>query len=396
MICIVLGTRPEIIKMSPIIRECEKRRLDYFILHTGQHYSYEMDRIFFEELGLPAPGVNIEAGSGTHGAQTGEILGGVERELIKRNMAGSPGKVAPADKIKETDRGSVNEDTENVPDIVLVQGDTNTVLAGALAAVKLHIPVGHVEAGLRSFDRNMPEEINRVVADHISDLLFAPTETARLNLMREGLPEDRIFVTGNTVVDAVYVNLGIAEQKFFNWPDLVAGNLHLEKGKFALVTAHRAENVDTQNRLQAIFSGLGDLHRETDMPVVFPVHPRTAKMMEHYRIIPEGVVLSKPVGYLEFLRLESNAGLILTDSGGIQEESCILRVPCVTLRDTTERPETLAVGSNILAGADRKRILESSLLMLQKQTDWENPYGDGHAGSRIVGIIKDNPGADLN
>ena len=396
MICIVLGTRPEIIKMSPIIRECEKRKLDYFILHTGQHYSYEMDRIFFEELGLPAPGVNIEAGSGTHGAQTGEILAGVERELIERDMAGSPDMVAQADKMKEKDQVSLKNDPGNVPDIVLVQGDTNTVLAGALAAVKLHIPVGHVEAGLRSFDRNMPEEINRVVADHISDLLFAPTSTAHLNLIREGLPEDRIFVTGNTVVDAVYENLGIAEHKFRNRSDLAAGNLHLEKGKFALVTAHRAENVDIQSRLQAILSGLGDLHRETGMPVVFPVHPRTAKMMDHYRLIPEGVTLSKPVGYLEFLRLESNAGLILTDSGGIQEESCVLRVPCVTLRDTTERPETLVVGSNILAGADRRRILESSLSMLQKPTDWENPYGDGHSGRRIVGIIEDNPTVHMN
>jgi UDP-N-acetylglucosamine 2-epimerase (non-hydrolysing) len=396
MICIVLGTRPEIIKMSPIIRECEKRRLDYFILHTGQHYSYEMDRIFFEELGLPAPGVNIEAGSGAQGAQTGEILAGVERELIERNMAGSPGMVSHADKMKETDPCTLKKEAENVPDIVLVQGDTNTVLAGALAAVKLHIHVGHVEAGLRSFDRNMPEEINRIVADHISDLLFAPTATARLNLMREGLPEGRIFVTGNTVVDAVYENLGIAEQKFWNWSDLVADNLHLERGKFALVTAHRAENVDIKNRLQAILSGLGDLHRETDMPVVFPVHPRTAKMMERYRLLPDGVTLSKPVGYLEFLRLESNAGLILTDSGGIQEESCILRVPCVTLRDTTERPETLEVGSNVLAGADRIRILESSLSMLQKPTEWENPYGDGHAGSRIVGIIENNPKINPN
>ena len=209
MIGILLGTRPEIIKMSPVIRECERRGLDYFILHTGQHYSYEMDRLFFEELELPDPNYNLDVGSGTHAGQTAKIMTGVEDVLVKES-----------------------------PDIVLVQGDTNTVMAGALAASKLHMRVGHIEAGLRSFNRRMPEEINRVVTDHISDYLFAPTESARENLLTEGIDDTKICVTGNTVVDAVYQNLDIAKKKAN-----VLKDLDLEPRKYFLVTAHRQENV---------------------------------------------------------------------------------------------------------------------------------------------------------
>jgi len=212
MISIVLGTRPEIIKMSPVIRECEEKGLDYFILHTGQHYSYEMDRVFFDELELPQPKYNLDVGSGTHAEQTGRIMIGVEKVLMKER-----------------------------PDIVLVQGDTNTTLAGALAAAKLQIKVGHVEAGLRSFDRRMPEEINRVLTDHISDYLFAPTENAKQNLLREGLDGSRIYVTGNTIVDAVYQNLEIAKKKVS-----VLKDLGLKPEGYFLVTAHRQENVDVK------------------------------------------------------------------------------------------------------------------------------------------------------
>jgi len=205
MIAIILGTRPEIIKMSPIIRECEKQSLNYFILHTGQHYSYNLDRIFFEDLELPAPKYNLDVGSGTHAEEIGEMLIGIEKVLLREKL-----------------------------DIVLVEGDTNTVLAGALAAAKLHIKVGHVEAGLRSHDRSMPEEINRILADHVSDYLFAPTEKAKENLLREGIEEDKIFVTGNTIVDAIYQNQGIAKRKVN-----ILDKLNLSSGEYFLITLHR-------------------------------------------------------------------------------------------------------------------------------------------------------------
>jgi len=353
MISIVLGTRPEIIKMSPVIRECEEKGLDYFILHTGQHYSYEMDRVFFDELELPQPKYNLDVGSGTHAEQTGRIMIGVEKVLMKER-----------------------------PDIVLVQGDTNTTLAGALAAAKLQIKVGHVEAGLRSFDRRMPEEINRVLTDHISDYLFAPTENAKQNLLREGLDGSRIYVTGNTIVDAVYQNLEIAKKKVS-----VLKDLGLKPEGYFLVTAHRQENVDVKERLEGILKGLELIRQEFSMPVVFPMHPRTRRRIREFGLSLDGIEVINPLGFLEFLQLEANARLVLTDSGGVQEETCILKVPCVTLRDNTERPETLEVGSNVLAGTDPESILESVRIMLDRERSWENPFGDGRAGERIVRII---------
>jgi len=354
MIAIILGTRPEIIKMSPVIRECERKGLDYFILHTGQHYSYEMDRVFFNELELPLPKYNLDVGSGTHAEQTGKIMIGVERILI-------------------------NEE----PDMVLVQGDTNTTLAGALTAAKLHIKVGHVEAGLRSYDRRMPEEINRVLADHISDYLFAPTEKAKQNLLREGIDENKIFVTGNTIVDAVYQNLEIAKRKVN-----VLKDLGLKPKEYFLVTVHRQENVDVKERLKGILKGLELIHEEFSMPVVFPIHPRTQKRIKEFGLSLDDVTVIDPLGFLEFLQLEANARLVLTDSGGVQEETCILCVPCVTLRDNTERPETLEVGSNILAGTKPETILQSVKTMFSRENSWKNPFGDGKAGKMIVKILR--------
>ena len=353
-ISVILGTRPEIIKMSPVIRECERRGEDYFILHTGQHYSYEMDRVFFEELELPQPRYNLDVGSGTHAEQTGKIMIGVEKVLMREK-----------------------------PDIVLVQGDTNTVLAGALAATKLHIKVGHVEAGLRSYDRRMPEEINRVLTDHISDYLFAPTEKAKQNLLREGIDENKIFITGNTIVDAVYQNLEIAERKAN-----VLKDLGLKSREYFLVTAHRQENVDAKERLKGILKGLELIHKEFSMPVVFPIHPRTQKRIKEFGLSFDGVEVINPLGFLEFLQLEANARLVLTDSGGVQEETCILGVPCVTLRDSTERPETLEIGSNILVGTKPEKILEGVRTMLNRENNWRNPFGDGKAGERIVEILE--------
>jgi len=351
-VSIVLGTRPEIIKFSPIIRECERLGLDYFILHTGQHYSYNMDRVFFEQLELPEARYNLDVGSGTHAEQTGKMLIGIEKVLKQEK-----------------------------PDIVLVEGDTNSTLAGALAAVKLHIKVGHVEAGLRSYDRGMPEEINRVLADHCSDLLFAPTEKSKRILLGEGISEDRVFVTGNTVVDAVYQNLEIAERRVD-----VLNSLGLEEHGFFLVTVHRQENVDSEERFRGILKGLELVKERFGLPVVYPVHPRAKKQMEAFSLNPKGLTLIEPLDYLSFLRLESKARLVLTDSGGVQEETCVLKVPCVTLRYNTERPETLEVGSNTLAGADPQVILEKTDLMLGKERSWDNPFGDGDAGKKIVEI----------
>ena len=349
-IAIILGTRPEIIKMAPVIRECQRRGLDHFVLHTGQHYSYEMDRVFFEQLELAPPEYNLDAGSGTHADQTGRIMSGIEKVLMKAE-----------------------------PDVVLVQGDTNTVLAGALAASKLHIKVGHVEAGLRSYDRSMPEEINRIVADHISDYLFAPTKNSRANLRKEGIAEEKISVTGNTIVDSVYQNREIADRKVD-----VLKDLGLEPKEYFLVTAHRAENVDNQSRLKEILKGLELIKKEFGLPVIFPMHPRTRKMVNEFGLELDGIRVIEPVGFLEFLQLEANARLVLTDSGGVQEETCILGVPCVTLRENTERPETVDVGGNVLVGARAHEMLKATRQMLSRGNGWKNPFGDGRAGSLIL------------
>ncbi|HPR42081.1 MAG TPA: UDP-N-acetylglucosamine 2-epimerase (non-hydrolyzing) [Candidatus Methanofastidiosa archaeon] len=353
-IAVILGTRPEIIKFSPIIRELEERGIAYYTIHTGQHYSFEMDRIFFEELELPVPKYHLNVGSGEHGEQTGKMLTGIEG-IFKRNM----------------------------PLCSLVQGDTNTVLAGSIVTSKMPVKLGHVEAGLRSFDRSMPEEVNRIVSDHLSDLLFAPTDVSRNYLLKEGIPEEKIYITGNTVVDAAYQNLEISKRSTD-----IEGIVKDEE--YALVTAHRQENVDNADRLSNILSALGTVHRENGMPVIFPAHPRTVKMMKSFGLeAPEGVRVIKPVGYLEFLQLEGNASVVITDSGGVQEEACILKVPCVTIRENTERPETIDAGSNILAGTDPDRIARSVSMMIERKRDWKNPYGEGITANMIVEIIDD-------
>lgn len=361
MIAIVLGTRPEIIKMSPVIRSCQAKGVDFFVLHTGQHYSYEMDRVFFDELNLPAPDFNLDVGSGSHAEQTGRIMAGIEHVL-----------------------------KEKKPDVVLVQGDTNTVLAGTLAASKCYvrpgssqpIDVGHVEAGLRSYDRSMPEEVNRIVADHLSRFLFAPTKKAHDHLVHEGIAEEKIFITGNTIVDAVRQNLSIAQKR-----GNVIKDLDLEPEQYLLVTLHRQENVDNKERLKEILGGLSRIHNITGMPLLFPVHPRTDKMIASFGLDLKGFQLVKPLGFLKFLQLESHARLALTDSGGVQEETCILNVPCVTIRDSTERPETVDVGANIVAGVHADSVIQAAETMLKKDRSWPNPFGDGNTGNRIVDIV---------
>lgn len=350
---IILGTRPEIIRMSSIIRECEKD-LENFILHTGQHYSHNLDKIFFQELELPEAKYNLKVGSGSHAEETGKMLIGIEKIL-----------------------------QEEKPDIVLIEGDTNTVLAGALAASKMHIKIGHIEAGVRSYDRTMPEEINRIVTDHVSDYLFAPTEKARKILLKEGISEDKIFVTGNTIVDAIYQNLEIAQKKVD-----ILNTLNLNSREYFLVTAHRQENVDVKERLKGILDGLELVYHEFNFPIIYPIHPRTMKMIKEFGLrIPPGVKLVDPLGFLEFLQLEKHASLILTDSGGIQMEACILHTPCVTLRDNTEWLETIEAESNILAGCDPNNILKTVTTMINKDKNWKNPFGDGTAGRQIINML---------
>lgn len=340
--------------MSPIIRECEKLNFDYFILHTGQHYSYNMDRIFFEQLGLPKPKFNLDVGSGSHAEQTGKILIGLEKILLKNKV-----------------------------DVVLVEGDTNTVLAGALAAVKLHIKVGHVEAGLRSHDPTMPEEINRVLTDHCSDILFAPTEKSKQNLLKENIQEDKIFVTGNTIVDAVHQS-----QKLTNKRKNILKELGIKPRKYFLVTIHRQENSDYKNRFEGILEGLKQLYRQYNIPVVYPIHPRARKKIQEFNLYSNGIQLIDPLDFLGFLQLEQNARVVLTDSGGVQEETCILGTPCVTLRDNTERPETLEVGSNLLAGTSPEKIIKCVSIMWNKDKIWSNPFGDGTSGNKIINILR--------
>jgi len=362
--CIILGTRPEIIKLSSIIRFCEenKNMLDYFVLHTGQHYSYEMDSLFFEELELPPAKYNLDIGSGSHGRQTGLMLDKIEQVLVLEH-----------------------------PDFVFVQGDTNTVLAGALAASKLRIKVCHVEAGLRSYDRDMPEELNRIMADNVSDFLFAPTKKAADILKKEGFDKDKIFVTGNTIVDAVLQNSVLAGKK-----SKIISKLKLEKGNYFLVTAHRQENVDNEQKLKDLFLAFKALYNKFNVPIIFPIHPRTSKMMHKFSINPsKGLVLIEPVGFLDFLQLEANAMLILSDSGGVQEEACILKVPCITLRKNTERPETIDVGCNVLAGTNPKYILDYAEEMIAKKTNWKNPFGSGKSGQRIMEILLNHPSTKL-
>jgi UDP-N-acetylglucosamine 2-epimerase (non-hydrolysing) len=350
---IIVGTRPEIIKMSPIIWEYEKQCSNYFILHTGQHYSFKMDKVFFDELQLPKPKYNLDIGSGTNVEQVGRIMVSIERILIKESL-----------------------------DLVLVQGDTNTTQAAALAAVKSKIKTAHIEAGLRSFDRSMPEEINRIVVDHIADYLFAPTYMSKVNLLREGLDNKCIFVTGNTIVDAIHHNLEIAKTN-----DRIFSDLGIKQNGYFLVTVHRPENVDKKERLKKILKSIELIYQDFSLPIVFPVHPRTMLRMKELRLqIDKGIILVDPITFFEFLQLEANARMVLTDSGGIQEETCILRVPCVTLRNNTERPETLKVGSNILAGIEPFRVRQAVRKMSAKKRNWENPFGRSVA-KKIVKIL---------
>jgi UDP-N-acetylglucosamine 2-epimerase (non-hydrolysing) len=300
-----------------------------------------MNNVFFQQLNIPYPDYDLEVGSGTHAQQTGQIMIGCEKIWMQKK-----------------------------PSVVLVQGDTNSVLAAALAAVKLDVTVGHVEAGLRSFDRTMPEEINRVVADQVSDFNFAPTDIAMINLFGEGCDG---FLTGNTIVDAIRQNKTLLPKTN-------------KLNNYFLATVHRAENVDNIRVLMNIFEGLESIRNKYQMPIVFPIHPRTDKILKETGL-NHSLTLIPPQDYLTFLNLEKNAKVVLTDSGGVQEEACILGIPCVTLRDNTERPETISVGANVLAGTDPIQILYSVDNMINIPRIWRNPFGDGHAAEKILDVL---------
>jgi UDP-N-acetylglucosamine 2-epimerase (non-hydrolysing) len=359
-LAIVVGTRPEIIKLAPVIRACLARDVPFVVLHTGQHYSFELDGVFFEQLELPRPTHNLNVGSGSHGFQISAIISRIESVL----------------------------DAER-PDEVLVEGDTNSVLAAGLTANKLGLRVGHVEAGLRSYDRSMPEEINRILVDHLAEDLFAPTKHARDILLGEGIEAERVHVTGNTAVDEVLHQRGRVD------PEPVLAMFDVHPSQYALATAHRAENVSDPERLRGIFEGFARVASALDVPVLVALHPRTSQRLSELGIaVAPSVSLLPPLGYHEFLALHARAGLMLTDSGGLQEEACTLGVPCVTLRDNTERPESIEVGANRLVGADPDRILEGATAMHRVPRTWVNPFGDGHAGERIVDLILARDGAE--
>lgn len=355
-IIFVLGTRPEIIKLSPLLRYAVKHKKNFLVIHTGQHFSYEMDKVFFKDLNLPLPKYRLDAKAAfpaTHAGQTARMLTQIEAILLKERSG-----------------------------IVVVQGDTNTVLAASLASSKVSgMQLAHVEAGLRSYDRQMPEEINRILCDSISDFLFTPTPAAKQILLSEGVPAKKIFMSGNTIVDAVYENVKRAQTI-----------IHLRgiPKEYFLLTLHRQENVDNKIVLHQILEGLKKVYQKWKTPILFPIHPRTSTKLRHFHLsLPHGVQALKPLGFLEFLLLESRAKLLLSDSGGVQEEGCILRVPCVTLRTSTERPETVQVGANIIAGHNAQQIVNAAQKMLTRSRNWKNPFGDGRSAQRIWKILEE-------
>ena len=349
----VVGARPQFIKMAPVSKELRKC-CEEIVIHTGQHYDYEMNEIFFKELNIPEPDYNLGVGSGSHGYQTGEMLKGIEKILM-----------------------------DEKPDVVLVYGDTNSTLAGALAAVKLHIPVAHVEAGVRSYDRKMPEEINRVLTDHASDILFAPTENAVRNLEKEGIKKG-VYLVGDVMVDALLQNLEIAEKK-----SNILKNLNLRKKDYILATVHRAENTDNKERLKSIVNAFV----ESEEKIVFPVHVRTMNALKEldlyeYLSKAENIILTKPVGYFDMLVLERFAKKILTDSGGVQKEAYILKVPCITLRDNTEWVETIETGWNLLVGANKEDIINAIKCINPSIKAHSHVFANTNASKKIRYILE--------
>lgn len=348
----VVGARPQFIKAAPVSAALRAAGHEEFLLHTGQHYDHGMSQVFFDELNIPQPALNLNIGSGAHGRQTGRMLAAIEE---------------------------VSQ--EQKPDRLLVYGDTNSTLAGALAAVKLHVPVAHVEAGLRSFNRTMPEEHNRVLTDHCADLLFCPTQTAVNHLRREGI-EAGVHLVGDTMYDAVLGFAAVAQRR-----STILHTLDLEPGRYYLATVHRPYNTDDPQNLANILAAFGEL----DAPVVFPVHPRTRKQLAALQatgVDTEATLrLIEPVGYLDMLMLLRSAKRLLTDSGGMQKEAFFFAVPCVTLRPETEWVETVEAGWNVLVGANRGAIVDAAMHRTWPTDDPPALFGDGHASQQIVEVL---------
>jgi UDP-N-acetylglucosamine 2-epimerase (non-hydrolysing) len=345
----IVGARPQFIK-EYVVAKAIRNFFDYVLVHTGQHYDFEMSQIFFDQLGISEPDYNLGLGSASQGEQTGKMLINIEIVLKKEK-----------------------------PDLVLVYGDTNSTLAGALSSAKLLIPVGHIEAGLRSYDRTMPEEINRILTDHASQLLFVPTKTAKNILKQEGITKG-VHLTGDVMYDALLFNLKIAEKS------TILQQLDVKPKEYFLTTIHRPSNTNTVKNLSSILAALSAI----DEKVIFPLHPRTARCIDAYGLkkkIGKNIIMIKPVGYFDFIWLEKNAKKILTDSGGIQKEAYLLKVPCITLRENTEWVETIEDHWNILTGADRKKILDAIKNFEPKQKQ-RNLFGDGHASEKIALIVK--------
>ena len=356
-VALVIGTRPGIVKFAPIIRELEARKMSYFTIHTGQHYSYSMDEIFFKELKIPLPDhcnplTRLQI---YHGAQTAEMLRFVEAVLLDRR-----------------------------PSSVIVGGDANTNLAGALATRKLGLTLYHLEAGLRSRDWRMPEEHNRVVIDHISDVLLAPTDHAARNLNGENV-QGEIHVVGNTIVDAVRQNVKLARKE-----STIIESRNFPK-RYGILTIHREEAVD--NSIKKLLRAVGNFLHDINTEVIFPMHPRTmdklTKEAGYEEVISHKLIRPmEPLGYLDFLNILSRAQFVMTDSGGVQEEACILKVPCFTLRDNTERPETVAVGANEIVGEDGRGLTKEMYVAMTKEPDWEQPFGYGDSAQQICDLLE--------
>lgn len=353
-VCNVVGARPNFMKMAPIVHELERRGVEQFLVHTGQHYDTRMSDVFFDELGMPKPDVFLGVGSDSHAKQTAAIMVAFEGTCLERR-----------------------------PDLVVVSGDVNSTLAASIVAAKMQIPLAHVEAGLRSFDRAMPEEINRVLTDRVSDLLFASEESGVEHLRNEGVAEEKIHLVGNCMVDSLFKHVEAAVARA-PWNEFA-----LAPGSYALVTLHRPSNVDEDGPLRRLMETISRVAER--LPVLFPVHPRTRDRLATKGIaIPKGVQLADPLPYLTFLGLMAKARCVLTDSGGIQEETTALGVPCLTLRENTERPATITQGTNRLVGNDPAKIEAGvdEILANRWATGSRPPFWDGHAAVRVVDVIK--------
>ena len=370
----VVGARPNFMKIAPLIRAIQKhneevattgsRHIDHLLVHTGQHYDYEMSQVFFQDLEIPVPDFHLDVGSGTHAEQTGKVMIEFEKLLFQEK-----------------------------PDLVVVVGDVNSTIAAALAAVKLHIPVAHIEAGLRSFDRAMPEEINRLLTDVISDYLFTPSPDANENLLREGIPKEKIFLVGDVMVDSLLHNRARAEKSDILQRLGMVGDGKSSAAPYALLTLHRPSNVDSRDSLVKIVEALEEVSRR--ITILFPSHPRTLKKLKEFDLLESplftggAVKIIAPAGYIDFLHLEMNASFVMTDSGGIQEETTVLDVPCLTLRDTTERPVTLTQGTKTLVWNDPGRIIEEASKILDGKAKRGScpELWDGRTAERIVEIL---------